>query len=147
MRAAIGRLQLKKLSDWNRMRNKNAVQIAQALLKISAIEVPLPDDQVQHAYYRLYAFVDQSQLKNDWDRDRIMREISSLGVPCFSGSCPEIYSEKAFAAEGIRPTTPLPNAAMLGSKSLAFLVHPTLTADDLDLTCNSIVKIMSEAVT
>ena len=147
MQAAIGRLQLEKLTDWNRKRSDNAVQITQALLKFSAIEVPLPDDQIQHAYYRLYAFVDQPQLKTDWDRDRIMREISSLGVPCFSGSCPEIYSEKAFAAEGIRPTTPLPNAAMLGPKSLAFLVHPTLTVDDLDVTCKAIVRVMSEAVT
>ena len=145
MQAAIGRLQLNKLSDWNRKRNKNAAQIAQALLKYSAIKVPLPGDQIQHAYYRLYAFVDQNQLEPDWNRDRIVREITSLGIPCFSGSCPEIYDEKAFEADGIRPTTPMPNAAALGPKSLTFLVHPTLSEDDLAHSAHAIDKVLSAA--
>ena len=145
MQAAIGRLQLNKLSDWNRKRNKNAAQIAQALLKYSAIKVPLPGDQIQHAYYRLYAFVDQNQLEPDWNRDRIVREITSLGIPCFSGSCPEIYDEKAFETDGIRPTTPMPNAAALGPKSLTFLVHPTLSEDDLARSAHVIDKVLSAA--
>jgi len=145
MQSAIGRVQLRKLADWNKKRSDNAAQISDAISKFSAFSVPLPNDQFKHAYYRLYAFVDNAQLATDWDRDRIMREIVSRGVPCFSGSCPEIYNEKAFEANGIRPKEPLPNAASLGPKSLAFLVHPTLTANDLELTCNTIHSVMSEA--
>jgi len=145
MQAAIGRSQLKKLGDWSRKRSDNAAQITQALLKFPVIDVPLPDNRTRHAYYRLYAFVDTSQLKSGWDRDRIMQEISSLGVPCFSGSCPEIYNEKAFLAEDIRPDVPLANAVAMGPKSLAFLVHPTLTSDDLALTCSAIDRVMTAA--
>ena len=58
----------------------------------------MPDAHIQHAYYRLYAFVDDKRLKAGWSRDRIMNQINALGVPCFSGSCPEIYNEKAFDA-------------------------------------------------
>jgi dTDP-4-amino-4,6-dideoxygalactose transaminase len=74
-----------------------------------------------------------------------MQEINSLGVPCFSGSCPEIYSEKAFQTEHIGPDVPLVNAAKMGPKSLAFLVHPTLTSDDIALTCSTIDRVMLDA--
>jgi dTDP-4-amino-4,6-dideoxygalactose transaminase len=147
MQAAIGRSQLEKLTDWNRKRSENAAQIAESLRKFPAVDVPLPDAQVQHAYYRLYAMVDQTQLKSTWDRDRIMREISSLDVPCFSGSCPAVYEEKAFVSEGFGPAEPLPNAMTLGPKSLAFLVHPTLTKDDLERTCKAIETVLTEAGT
>lgn len=145
MQSAIGRLQLKKLAEWNNKRNDNAAQIGQTLSKYSAVSVPTPDDQTRHAYYRLYGFVNDSELKHGWNRDRIMQEINSLGAPCFSGSCPEIYNENAFEFGGIRPSVALPNAAILGPRSLAFLVHPTLTSGDLSLTCNAIDSVMSEA--
>jgi dTDP-4-amino-4,6-dideoxygalactose transaminase len=147
MQSAIGRLQLKKLTDWNRKRNDNAAQIVRSLSKYSAISVPFPDDQIRHAYYRLYAFVDDSMLKPNWDRDRVMQAINSLGIPCFSGSCPEIYGEKAFEANDLRPSVSLPNATSLGPKSLAFLIHPTLTADDLERTRDAIESVMSKAIT
>ena len=105
----------------------------------------MPDTQTQHAYYRLYAFVDNNRLREGWGRNRIMNEISDLGVPCFSGSCPEIYDEKAFETAGWRPDAPLPNAASLGPTSLAFLVHPTLTSDDIQRTCDAVSTVMSSA--
>ena len=48
------------------------------------------------------------------------------GVPCFSGSCSEVYLEKAFDGTGWRPEKPMPVARELGETSLMFLVHPTL---------------------
>ncbi len=53
MQSVIGRLQLKKLTEWNRKRNDNDAQIVQSLSKYSAISVPLLSDQVSHAYYRV----------------------------------------------------------------------------------------------
>jgi dTDP-4-amino-4,6-dideoxygalactose transaminase len=145
MQAAIGRLQLGKLPEWHRKRRDNAMRIAETLSSFSCVRVPVPDDECRHAFYRLYAFVDPDCLAKGWNRDRIMGEINSLGVPCFSGSCPEIYREKAFEAAGLVPPEPLPNAAALGPTSLAFLVHPTLTAGDLDRTCDAIGVALSAA--
>lgn len=146
MQAAIGRVQLGKLGDWNKQRTSNAHRIATALSEFSALRVPMPGEQIRHAYYRLYVFIDDHGLKKEWSRDRIMGEITALGVPCFSGTCPEIYNETAFKAAGLQPAAPLPNAASLGPGSLAFLVHPTLRDVDIQRICDAVCTVMSAAV-
>ena len=145
MQAVIGRLQLAKLPLWTRRRHDNAMRIADALLDFPCMRVPMPGKGVEHAYYRQYGFVDPGALATGWDRDRIMAELQGHGVPCFSGSCPEIYNEKAFEHAGLRPAEALPNAASLGSTSLAFLVHPTLSEDDLVAICQAIDSVFSAA--
>lgn len=101
---------------------------------MSWLRVPEIQPYVEHAAYRAYAFVDQSKLPEGWDRDRIMAEIGSVGVPVFSGSCSEVYLEKAFNDTGWVPKEPLPVAHELGECSLMFLVHPTLTSQEIEKT-------------
>lgn len=145
MQAAIGRVQLTKLDDWVVARNRNAAAITETLSRYPSIRVPLPGDGIRHAYYRLYAFVEPGRLAAGWDRDRIMAQINALGVPCFSGSCPEIYNEKAFESMELKPERPLPVAQALGPLSLAFLVHPTLTDADIEHTCEAVGRVLEQA--
>ena len=145
MQAAIGRIQLTKLEGWSEQRNLNSARITKSLRQYPSLRVPDPGKDIRHAFYRLYAFIVPEHLADGWDRDRIMNAIGDLGIPCFSGSCPEIYNEKAFERAGLRPESPLPNAQALGPLSLSFLVHPSLTSDDLDRTCGAIDRVMSAA--
>ena len=69
-------------------------------------------------------------------------EIVSRGVSCFSGSCSEVYLEKAFDNTDYRPKERLPVAKELGETSLMFLVHPTLTEKEIKLTCDVITEVM-----
>ena len=64
------------------------------------------------------------------------------GVPCFSGSCSEVYLEKAFDNTSYRPKERLPVAKELGETSLMFLVHPTLTEEEIKLTCSVLSEVM-----
>lgn len=145
MQAAIGRIQLTKLKDWNERRNANANRIIEALTPYPSVRVPVPPVDITHAYYRLYAFVVSEHLAEGWDRDRVMKELSSAGLPCSIGSCPEIYDEKAFDQTGSRPSVPLANAQMLGRTSLAFLVHPTLTSVDMERICGRLDMVLKKA--
>ncbi|MDF1594461.1 MAG: aminotransferase, partial [Desulfobacterales bacterium] len=78
---------------------------------------------------------------------RIVHSVHAAeGVPCFSGSCSEVYLEKAFEGDGLRPVTRLPVAKELGDTSLMFLVHPTLTNKDMDTVAKAVSKVMAEAV-
>jgi dTDP-4-amino-4,6-dideoxygalactose transaminase len=53
--------------------------------------------------------------------------------------------EKAFDGTGWRPETRLPVAKALGETSIMFLVHPTLTQDEIQKTCQVIRKVMAQA--
>lgn len=127
--AAIGRLQLRKLPAWREARARNAATYIEAFSGLTGLRVPLPPGEMDHAWYKFYAYVQPEALKAGWSRDRLMAEITARGAPCFSGSCSEIYLEKAFDGTGLRPGERLPVARELGETSLMFLVHPTLTAE------------------
>jgi dTDP-4-amino-4,6-dideoxygalactose transaminase len=143
--AAIGRLQLAKLENWIGQRHLNAKRLYVGFREIDAIRVPMPPAHVRHAYYKFYAFLDTARLKSNWTRDRIVAEVASKGVPCFSGSCSEVYMERAFDGSDSRPVERLPVARELGETSLMFLVHPTLTQEHMDRTCSVMRDVMDEA--
>jgi dTDP-4-amino-4,6-dideoxygalactose transaminase len=143
--AAIGRIQLQRMPVWTAQRQANASRIAAACREFAALRVPLVPPDVQHACYKFYAFIEPEKLASGWSRDRIIDEIAARGVPCMQGTCSELYLEKAFDNTGYRPKNRLTVAKELGETSLMFLVHPTLSEDDIEKTCLVIREVMSMA--
>ena len=146
IQAVIGRLQLERLSEWTTARRGAAERIWSAARATPGLRAPVLPEWAEHAAYKANVFVEPATLKAGWGRDRIMAGINARGVPCYSGSCSEIYLEKAFDGTGWRPTSPLPVAHELGETSLMFLVHPTLEGRHIDQTCEAISAVMHEAV-
>ena len=139
MQAAIGRIQLKRMSDWHKKRLSNANSIWSAAKQCKGLRVPNIPDHIEHAAYKCYVFVN-----GDVElRDKIIREINEKGVPCYSGTCSEVYLEKAFDNTGFRPKERLTNAKKLGETSLMFLVHPTLTEEEIQKTCDVLIEVAS----
>jgi dTDP-4-amino-4,6-dideoxygalactose transaminase len=145
MQAAIGRVQLWKLPRWVEVRRRNAAVLVEGLSRLPALRVTVPPDDVGHTYYKYYVFVRPEALKSGWDRDRVMAAVNAEGIPCFSGSCSEIYLEKAFTDRGWGPANRLPVARELGETSLMFLVHPTLSEDDMEDTVRAVEKVLRVA--
>jgi dTDP-4-amino-4,6-dideoxygalactose transaminase len=158
MQAAIGRIQLRRMADWTAMRAKSAEAIWAACRPYAAVRVPdfLSDvarsksdcaarSNTEHAHYKCYVYVQPDQLADGWSRDRIVEAINALGVPCYQGSCSEVYLEKAFDGTGWRPLERLPVARELGEAALMFLVHPTLTEMEIEKTCTVVSQVLSEA--
>ena len=131
MQAAIGLCQLAKLDPWIATRRAHSDIYRAAFDGLAALRTPAPDASLRHAYYKFYTFVRPQALKSGWDRDRILAETMAQDVPCFSGSCPEIYRERAIIDAGLSPDKPLKTAQTLGETSLMFVVHPTLSADQV----------------
>lgn len=142
MQAAIGRVQLKKLPHWLAIRKKNAEFLNKAFEKIPSLRLTTPPSNINHAYYKYYVFISPGLLKPNWSRDRIMHEMTEKGIPCFSGSCSEIYLEQAFAGYN---HTPRSIAKMLGNTSLMLLVHPTLTENDMQKTASALIEVLDSA--
>lgn len=145
VQAVIGRIQLRRMKEWQLSRIQNAKRIWEVARQLPALRVPVIPNTIEHAAYKCYVFVRPEQLKSGWSRDRILDEIVASGVPAFSGSCSEVYLEKAFDNTGWRPVNRLANAKELGETSLMFLVHPTLTPQEIELTCRVLVAVMQQA--
>lgn len=143
MQAVIGRIQLKMMPEWTAKRMANMEKIYAAFVDSPYFSVHRPSDEYVHAAYKCYVQVNTDRLPEGWSRDRIMTEMNALGVPCFSGSCSEVYLEHAFDGTAWRPTQRLQNAQKLGETSLMFLVHPTLTENNIQTTESAIQQIIS----
>jgi dTDP-4-amino-4,6-dideoxygalactose transaminase len=125
-------------------RQRNASILTERFVDIPGLRVTKPSPTIGHSYYKYYAFVRPETLRDGWNRDRIMAAINAEGIPCFSGSCSEIYLEKAFRAEW-RPPSRLRVARELGDTSLMFLVHPTLSEKDMLDTSFAVSKVFDVA--
>jgi len=157
MQAAIGRIQLHRMREWSAARKRNAEAIWATCRQFGALRVPqvrcascpgachAQGTACEHAHYKCYVYVQPNQLVPGWSRDRIIEAINAQGVPCYQGSCSEVYLEKAFDNTGWRPQERLPVARELGETSLMFLVHPTLTQAEIEKTCEAIRLVMKAA--
>lgn len=164
IQAVIGRIQLRRINEWSMIRKQNADRLIEVLAQFTgqegSIRLPVFEDiyrcrsadgkynslsQCMHANYKFYAYVRSKNLKYGWNRDMIVDAINAEGVPCYQGSCSEVYLEKAFDNTVYRPDKRLPVAKELGESSLMFLVHPTLTKEEVDKTCSVIQCVLEKA--
>jgi hypothetical protein len=144
MQAAIGRQQLQKLPEWVASRRRNASFLNENLRDIPGLRLTEPGYRDFHSYYKYYCFLQPNRLQPEWSRERIMQAIDAEGVPCQSGSCSEVYLEKAFAAMAAAQPR-LPVARELGETSLMFQVHPTLEERDMQDYVSAVKKVMQFA--
>jgi dTDP-4-amino-4,6-dideoxygalactose transaminase len=162
MQAVVGRIQLKRMTQWQTQRAAHAKAIAEACASFKSLRVPAFQCNAKtcadvcataraeragcmHANYKFYAYINPAELNEGWTRDKVIDAINGEGVPCTQGSCSEVYLEKAFDGKGWRSDARLPIAQQLGETSLMFLVHPTLTQADIQKTSNSIAHVMRKA--
>jgi dTDP-4-amino-4,6-dideoxygalactose transaminase len=158
MQAAIGRIQLRRMAEWTSLRNRNARRIWNTCSRYSSVRVPefkcndlscpAHCDMTRgcvHALYKCYVYIKSENLADGWNRDRILLEINEQGVPCYQGSCSEIYRERCFKDLANLPEKEFPVAKELGETSLMFLVHPTLKESEISKTCEVLDKVFSRA--
>ncbi len=150
MQAAIGRIQLRRMAEWTAARTRNAAVLRDALADFAnpdgIVRMPrLAGEGSVHAEYKSYAYVRPERLAEGWDRDRIVAEIVARGVPCYQGSCSEVYLETAFDDTGWRPLQRLSVARALGETSLMWLVHPTLTPEQMQLAADVSREVLAMA--
>lgn len=145
IQAVLGRAQLEKLPESLKIRKRNAHILTEILSKLPSLRCPNPPDYIEHAFYKYYTFIRPECLKDSWNRNKILQEIMNTGVPAFTGSCSEIYEEKAFTQSNFKQKNSLPVAKMLGETSLMFLVHPTLSEDHMYDMGNKIKSVVEKA--
>lgn len=145
IQGALGRIALHKLPASVETRRRNAQILNDAFSELSGLRVTMPPAHVYHSYYRYYVFLRPESLRAGWTRERIMGEISEAGVPVSTGTCGEIYLEKAFTRRTCSQER-LPIAADLSETSLVFLVHPTISRDAMYYTAEICTRVLKTAL-
>ena len=107
--------------------------------------MPLPPSNLKHAWYKFNCFLNEKYLKSDWNRERIIYEIRLKQFPAFSGGCSEIYLEECFKKANIYPESRCINAQILGKTNLMFLIHPTITEDQMINYAEAIYEVINRA--
>jgi len=138
LQGVLGRIQTAGMPEWTKARTANAEAIWNTCKTKRWLRVPEVSYEIEHAAYKAYVFLELDKLSSDWSRAKILETISSLDVPIFTGSCSEVYLEKAFEGTGFAPAKRLPVARELGETSLMFLVHPSLGPEHIQRTCDAI---------
>ena len=155
MQAVIGRIQLKRMPEWTRARRRNAEKLLETAEKYSGSTgvVTIPNGHARRgnvsepAWYKFYLLLNQQNLGTGWSRELVIAEFRKLGIPCYEGSCSEVYRERAFDTVKWLPGHSLPNAEDVGKRTLMFLVHPTLTEDDITSTQAAMEQVFSRIST
>lgn len=145
MQSAMGRELLRKIPEWIETRRKYASKLNSCCQKYDSLRLTIPDKEIYHSYYKFYVFIKPEKLKTNWTRDKVVEAINAEGITCLTGSCSEIYKEKAFEKYHFKPLNDLKFAKELSETAIMFLVHPTLTDSEILDTCTAIDKVMSEA--
>jgi len=66
MQAAIGRIQLKRMPEWTRLRQKNAGKLDSVARKYPLLRLVEVPDYIDHAEYKHYFFINRDQLVEGW---------------------------------------------------------------------------------
>ncbi len=123
MQSVLGIEQLKYLNKNISIRNKYAKIFDKSLKKFKFINLFLTKKNYVNAYYRYYFKINSKFLKKNWNRDKILKKLNEYGIPSGTGSCPEIYKEKAIKKLKIFQKSDLKNAYILSKNTITINFH------------------------
>lgn len=126
MQASIGIDALEHLDEWVNFRRSAAAIFNSVFSELHLVRITLPPDNIYHSYYKYYFFINPNYLKKNCTRDDIISQINNLGIPCFQGTCGEVYKEKAYSYD-----LQLPVTKQLTQNSIMLLVDPSYTLDTI----------------
>ncbi|USZ68095.1 DegT/DnrJ/EryC1/StrS family aminotransferase [Halorussus salilacus] len=125
MAAAIGRVQLDRLPDYNEARRANAAYLSDALADADAVTPRVPDDR-SHVYH-------QYTIRAD-DRDGLADFLADAGVGTGVYYPTPIHEQPAYAdAETANPV-----AERTADRALSLPVHPNVTEQNLRTIASAI---------
>ena len=85
-----------------------------------------PSKKIKSAWYRFYFFLKKDTKNYQKLRFKIIKDLRKNNLKCFTGSCPEIYLEKAFKKLNNAKPIRLKNCKTLGQTSIALEINHTL---------------------
>jgi perosamine synthetase len=124
MQAAIGRIQLRKLDQFNERRRRNAQYFNNQLGKINGITTPLEKPGYFHVYHQYVIKVD------NYHRDKLKEHLEAYGISTAIHYPIPLHEQPLYKKLGY-PQNQNPVAKSLSKRVLSIPVHPSLTQKQL----------------
>ena len=135
LHAATGLVQLRRLEEYLDARRRNADYLTERLGEIEAIEPPYVAPDCVHSYYK---YICRLRPDAGIDIDWFMRAVAAEGIPIsrrYQTPLPQQPVFRGFDAGAC------PAAERLAGELFTLLVHPTVTAADLDDVAAAVRKV------
>ena len=129
--AAIGLVQLKKLSEWNFIRRANAGYLTANLSKIKGVVTPKVRECAEHVFHQYTIRIP--------DRDNAARKLKEKGIGVGIHYPTPIHQQPFYKDLGYSDVLPVAEAA--SREVLSLPVHPSLTKDDLDSIIQAVASL------
>jgi dTDP-4-amino-4,6-dideoxygalactose transaminase len=129
--AAIGLVQLRKLKEWNSIRQTNASYLTQNLSKISGIVTPKIREHAEHVFHQYTIRIS--------DRDNSAKKLREKGIGVGVHYPTPIHHQPLYQELGYTDSLPVAEAA--SREVLSLPVHPSLTKDDLDSIVEAVASL------
>ncbi|XWV26190.1 aminotransferase [Tupanvirus soda lake] len=140
MQASIGIDALECLDEWINMRRENASIFNNILKEVPLVRLTIPNEKYYHSYYKYYCFIKPELLKEGVTRNNIITKLNEMQIPCFQGTCGEVYKEKAYDMN-----LNLPITKTLSETSIMFLVDPTYSKEKIIEIANLVKNVLTDA--
>jgi dTDP-4-amino-4,6-dideoxygalactose transaminase len=134
--AAVGRVQLRKVGEWTRWRQRNAARLDAELAGIDGLTVPAVAEGAQHVYHQYTVRI------ADGERDRVrdaLRDEHGVGAGVYY----PIPNHRLPSLQKYAPSTELPETERAAREVLSIPVHPSLTPADLDRVIRGLTAALS----
>jgi dTDP-4-amino-4,6-dideoxygalactose transaminase len=129
IQAAVLRIKLKRLQDWNQSRRNNAALYTERLQDVSGITLPVEAGFAEPVYHLYVILAD--------NRDGLQEFLSENGIATGLHYPLPLHLQKAYAHLGyVKGDFPVAESA--AERLLSLPMYPELTAEQIDYVCSSI---------
>ncbi|HGE70311.1 TPA: DegT/DnrJ/EryC1/StrS family aminotransferase [Candidatus Poribacteria bacterium] len=138
LNAAIGRIQLKRLNEWNEKRVRNALLYNKLLSDLDEIVLPLAPKKLVKPVYHLYVI----RARN---RDKLKEHLENNGIQCGVHYPLPIHLQPVYKKLFRFKGGEYPISELVSQTCLSLPMHPSLTKDDITYVCEKIHEFYEEA--
>jgi dTDP-4-amino-4,6-dideoxygalactose transaminase len=135
LQAAVLRVKLAHLDDWNAARRRHAAAYTERLAAVDAVATPVQAAEVESVFHLYPIRVEH--------RERVQQALSERGVSTVIHYPVPIHLQQAYSGLGYG-TGDFPRTESLAVEELSLPMFPELSADQIDVVCDAVADAVGE---
>ncbi|MDV3104098.1 DegT/DnrJ/EryC1/StrS family aminotransferase [Thermococcus waiotapuensis] len=140
MAGALGRVQLRKLDEWNEARRKNAKKLSEGISKITGLTPPYVAPNVKHVYHQYTIRVEE---EFPLSRDELAQKLGERGIGTGIYYPLPLHRQPLLKELGYEQDC-CPNSVEASKRVLSLPVHPGVNEEDIEYIIQTLRELAGE---